>query len=492
MKKLLVLLLVFSMSFSLVACNVEFGFNKEDSEETLTESEKDDADDISNNDENSQMSNNEEKSEEDSDIESEESKESEPVEETPAFIPTAVDFCYDDNNYYFEADSTGNGDNKWYQYNLATKSMQELQYEPLYDVMNPECNTVCNDFMFSYTSDNQLCLANNYTGETICTFNGNQFPNWYNDNILVTEYRDGGAIYLGIMNTAGEYIVPLHTNERFSTYGFTVCNNIILCYANEYQEDYSWIYDPMTGNYSEFSMYYGSMNQNFTYDKMLLTDTGLFDITTNTTHDINFDIERDGVFNTLYGYDCYHGARSNDYFRVCSFLQYEDYFIIPSTVIDNGDRTQTYTYSIYDYSGNLINEYTTLPISQDSKSFTISKDYYFYDAINPEDNYTYYYLRNTDGSLAIDPIKKEEWENGQDLFNVDFIDDDFLIGYNETYGGLKICDITTDEQYYYDYEFKAYDKETNTILVYATHSTYGKGYYIIDPHNPDVLVNPFE
>lgn len=51
MKKLLVLLLVFSMSFSLVACNVEFGFNKEDSEETLTESEKDYADDISDNEE---------------------------------------------------------------------------------------------------------------------------------------------------------------------------------------------------------------------------------------------------------------------------------------------------------------------------------------------------------------------------------------------------------------------------------------------------------
>lgn len=51
MKKLLVLLLVFSMSFSLVACNDEFGFNKEDSEETLTESEKDYADDISDNEE---------------------------------------------------------------------------------------------------------------------------------------------------------------------------------------------------------------------------------------------------------------------------------------------------------------------------------------------------------------------------------------------------------------------------------------------------------
>ncbi len=481
MKRLIILLLALSMLLSLVACNAEFGFNKDDSEEVLTEYEKDDTEDISDN---------EEKTEEDSNIESEES---ETIEEIPAFIPTASGFfCYDENNYYFEADSTGNGDNKWYQYNLATKSMQELSCEPLYDVMNPECDAVLNDFMLSYTSDNQRCLVNIYTGDTICTFNDNQNPSWYNDDILVTEYRDDGTIYLGIMDTAGEYIVPLHTNDNFSPHGFRVCNNIILCYADEYQEKFSWIYDPMTENYSEFSMYSSSVNQNFKYDKMLLTDTGLFDITTNTTHDINFDIERDGGFNSLYGYDCYHGARSNDYFPVCSFLQYEDYFIIPSSVINNGDRTQTYTYSIYDYSANLINEYTTLPISQDSKSFTISKDYYFYDAINPEDNYTYYYLRNTDGSLAIDPIKKEEWENGQDLFNVDFIDDDFLIGYNETYGGLKICDISTDEQYYYDYEFKAYDKETNTILVYATHSTYGKGYYIIDPHNPDVLVNPFE
>ncbi len=450
MKKLFVLLLVLSMSFSFVACAAKTGSDNGEPGQTHIESAKDNDD---------------------------EAKESDTLQ-TPTFIPGDSYYVgYDENNYYFFADSTVNGESKYYQYNLTTKQMRKLElahYEPYYITDYNKWYGICDNFMITHDENACPCLVDIYTGETIFTLESNLSAVWYNDAILVSELRDG-VQYLGVMNNTGEYLVPLHTNELFSN-GFDLLNDLILCYGDQNGSVISGIYDPISENYIDINMPITAIDVNFEHDKVLLTENGLLDVTTNTTTNIKFG---KGVDNRPY-------------------YQYNDYFILPTDCMDNGDGTSSYTYSAYDYSGNLISEYTTLPISGDSTSFTVLKDYYFYDEINPEDNNTYYYLRNADGSLATDPIPKTEWEK-EEFIEKNIIYDDVLIscvcndvGYEYEYDTLKICNLSTGKRYYFDYLFLNYDEETNALFVYATHPTYGNGCYIVDAHNPEVLINPFE
>lgn len=484
MKRLLVLLLTLSMSFSLVACGAESNRDDDDDRKSRTEREKDDDDeDEDDKDEDNKKDKDEEKAEKDSNKESEESKESETVEETPAFIPTASQFfSFYENNYYFVIDLPETGEQKFYQYDINTKEIREL-------AVAPNAKNIRGNAMLSANN-----LVNIYTGEIIYEADPNMkyylAPTWCGDNLVMLENRNNN-LYLGSLNTAGEWVVPLTKSVEFTdlyskqvTEGFPVNSAIIgeYIYMYMYAGGQGCLYNATNNTYIDVGKQL--LSSRFNHNNIFLT--GVSDANDSNLRTLNlFDVDT----NTLTSLNVTHYGYYLDIEYIEPDLCTDDYFIMKDNV-NTGQTVDTLkNVYIFDYSGNLLTEYhVPLGAMQSYNFYAFSKDYAFYEKLNPEDDYTYYYLMDTEGSPVIDPIRKEEWTHKSQPI----LDGDLLIGYTRDLNGLSICDIPTNTWKNYEYSVVSYDDTNDMLVVYAEHPTYGQGYYLLDAHNPDTLINPFE
>lgn len=467
MKKFLAILLSMGMVFSLVACGPLAGLleGKDESTEVV------------------------ESSVEEVEETTEESTESTEVEnEEDSFVAhPATEGVVVGDYWYFEADTTGNGETKWVVYDLVADEVigeSDMKIHPqlnaysdgngrqIYGTSMSECN---------YGST----IIDICTGEEVLKLNENQeFFGYFDDdgNIIVLETQEnfeGNTYSFAMVNYKGEWVsdfIPIEYAGFNREYHWNYMGEGKYLYPNagydsDNLEQLCCIYDGINGNFATVGLP-SLVDFGATKDYMSIWEVRDEEVF-YSVHDY---YDRDIVY--MY-YNMLTGE-SREIARMNGICEGSD---SDSRVIIRNDNT----YALYDESGSV----TTFDLSEyEHDGFNFINDKVFFVTEN-EQGTEFVCLMNADGSMEFEPINSNEFPFTTSNY-MGFSEEKIVSWDNE--GAVFVYNITTKELINSEmpYVVKSYIPEKDMFIVEGEHPEYGAGVYLVYADDLETLINPFE
>lgn len=476
MKKFLAILLSVGMVFSLVACG-----GSADSEDAEREESKE------------VVESTVEEVEETTETEeiTEESTESVEVEnEEFSFISHPTNEGYTVGNYwYFEADATGNGEEKWYVYDLVADEIIGESDMDLSD-MNPEFQKDvrsrtdhCN-----YLYENTMLVTDNggyegeiidvCTGEEIFVLNENQRFitdfDWGNVLVLETQEKFEGNTYsLGMVNHKGEWFsisADFISGED--------ADRIISSCTSTYEGKYVFCDEHGTGNDSIY---------------FYVCDFGSGEV---TSAQVPTYVVKNGAVCFFenewiaYNYDAHEAYFVNLETEEKREINYFVDYVVDGDALVGYDRDNLNDYlNLFNQDG-LIARYDLSAYDQ-TDWIEITKNNLL-SCVKNEQGVWFVCLFNADGSMAFEPINKESFPGGADRKYMDLTEEKLVAWDWE--GAVFVYNIATQELVNTEmpYVVKSYIAEEDMFVVEGEHPEYGFGYYLVSTDDLETLINPFE
>ncbi|MDO5127761.1 MAG: hypothetical protein Q4D54_08435 [Eubacteriales bacterium] len=464
MKKFLAILLSVGMVFSLVACG-----GSADSEDAEREESKEVVE--STVEEVEETTETKEITEESTESVEEENEES-------AFISHPTDEGYTVGNYwYFMADATGNGEEKWYVYDLVA---HEIIGESDMDLseMDPEMRFL--NYIYENTAlvtdyGNEGKIIDVCTGEEIFVLNENQRFitdfNWGNVLVLETQENFEGNTYsLGMVNHKGEW--------------FSISADFI---SGEHADS---IISSCTRTYEGKYVFYDEYSKAGESICFYICDFGSGEVTS---------------FEVPVSVDCYVSIFENEWVAYNS-AGYDTYFVNLKTeekresdyrgdyVVDGdalvGFDTDSPADPILFNQDGLIARYDLSAYDQVDR-IEITKNNLL-SRVQNEQGVWFVCLFNTDGSMAFEPINEESFPGGADREYIDLTEEKLVAWDWE--GAVFVYNIATQELVNTEmpYVVKSYIAQEDMFVVEGEHPEYGIGYYLVSTDDLETLINPFE
>lgn len=466
MKKFLAILLSVGMVFSLVACG-----GSADSEDAEREESKEVV----------------ESTVEEVEETTEESTESVEVEnEEFAFISHPTNEGYTVGNYwYFNADATGNGEEKWYVYDLVA---HEIIGESDMDLsqMNPEwnegrylgCNYIYGNTMLVTDSGYEGEIIDVCTGEEVFVLNENQrfITDFDWGNVLVLETQEnfeGNTYSLGMVNHKGEWF---SISADFISGEHT--DNIIQSCTSTYEGKYVFCDEFSSGG--ESICFY-------------ICDFGSGEV---TSFQVSAYVVKNGAVCFFenewiaYNYDAHEAYFVNLETEEKREINYFVDYVVDGDALVGYDRDNLNDYlNLFNQDGLIarydLSTYERIDLREITKNNLLS-------CVQNEQGVWFVCLFNTDGSMAFEPINKESFPGGTDREYMDLTEEKLVAWDWE--GAVFVYNIATQELVNTEMQYvvKSYIAEEDMFVVEGEHPEYGFGYYLVSTDDLETLINPFE
>lgn len=412
----------------------------------------------------------------------EESAEKEVVEEESTYIPhpNADGTSFQLEGYwYYEANSSEDGDKKWYIYDLtAGEVIGESTMNLIdYDASGPAYRGICGTVSYEWGKKELIDVT---TGQVVVQLNENQdfICGWNDGMLLVAETQatlEQTTVALGLLNNKGEWIRPLTTVEgEYGAALYNACDGRDVSYIGEGKylcENATYddmggaaVYDAMSGKVAFIS--------NVIYAEGLGTDGNKVFIRNGINHCLSVDMETGEVSNFLES-DLYKiDSRTDLFYR-------QDDFVI--SIVDTSGTVTTYDLS----------KYTSVDFPRDATTSRMVA------LIWNEQSSQFLCLINADGSMEFEPIETSTLPAGMDTTIDDTIimTEEKLVGWDDDDGKqVFIYNTTTKETINTEvpYEVLVYYPSYDLFVVNGEHPEYGEGRYLVDGDDLETLINPFE
>ena len=343
-------------------------------------------------------------------------------------------------------------DGKNYVYNITENEMYETEYDVDDITVLNGCVAVIGNVLAYEFKDIDASIINLKTGEEYTNvrpfFNTNSTSN---DLVVgkIDESFSGNTLSIGVLDNKGEWVFPLSAD-------YAICQNDDLKNA-------------VRASYNNGIISFGVNTSIYSYNYDIANDKLIENINIWNLTDDKIIIKEN---TTAYEYDIITGEKI--YIDITpSNMIAEDYYL-------SKDETK-----IYDANFNLLeydlSEYN-IERSNDIKG--VSEDVMVFVAKNNEGD-TYTIVLNKNGEYACEPHKLNDEK--EKACRVYFSDNKVII--NRALFNDRIIDINTGAITEYDNTFDIinYD-DTNDLMLVNTNGSY----YLVDPEDPETLINPFE
>lgn len=384
---------------------------------------------------------------------------------------------YYGNYLYIDSGSIKPKTDKSYFYNISEKRLIEYNggvNDRPFEHANQHKKTG-KVFMFGEYYNNAK-LINAETSEIIVSLDTNGiFPiynNFSEDSFMVAKVEEsfsGNTVYVGVISTNGEWIYPLSSEYSFcgemSTFSPDyIFYNIYHFNSSIFGIDFSYYSFAenkwLKANYGPDSTAFGIQNgpEGLTYDSVCFNTE---DTSGSFVCKYEFSTDSKSIVATKCS-NCYRWLK-------------------PNSQHNTGENGHCINYDIFDDDFNCVSFDISDYIANgyEIKSGSFDDEILVMTAENDTGD-CYLIVIKPDGSTIVDPIKIEYSAVISEKFS---IKDNLIVGDNYildmTKGDLRISNN--------EYEMIKYNKETGLMLVEVD-----RCYYLVDPADPDVLINPFE
>lgn len=455
MKKILVTILSLSLLCMLVAC-------ASDSNDTIDDGIKEE---INTTNENIESM---EKETEDDELNVETTEEESETIKEKIFVSEWWFDCVDENYWYFYADTTGNGEYKWYVYDLISERVMESVVDSFLD--QEDCSGI--------SMVNEDGLIDITTGKMLYTLNDDSkfISDLKGGKILVKETIQsflGASTFLSVVNTEGDvsYTTAI---EKFPEYK-RIYNNGDDSYFFIAGEDFNEIY----------YAYIDSGNWKITKcsgTKFILYKDGYYLI-----KDVDSEVYNYYYRGTLISSTSYDGSRFNGEAVLATDTLY--HFGRYSVDIDSN------VVYVADLIDGFIGEYEHVRfkgagILEGRFQYGVSKNRIALAQGNGA-GAIYLCVYNVNGNMDMEPLRIDNMVDEVEYNDVVLTEDYLIVGTDYIYNINTNEEIKKTAQYeFVDVGSKLCEK--GYYLVKGTHPKYGEGYYLVKEGDFDTMINPFD
>ena len=294
----------------------------------------------------------------------------------------------------------------------------------------------------------------------------------------VEESFDGDALYFGIIDNNGEWILPLSADYAVcKTDHFDISSNSVSVigendsylfidygeiYAYDYKNDKLLSAEDLNCKeilYPEYKYVPG--NNLLLYKVGDKSNIGVYNTQTGETK----------IFDEIDSKDSLGIINNNEIFIIINYDYDYEGFIYQWAIIDS-------CCSLLDFD---LSEYSVETI------YDATEDYILFSAVNPNGNY-YTLIMDKNGKSIVDPIKGADIYRSHEKYRA-YIRGDYAICLLSSGGGYIVNCKAGEVKTYSDdnLSIEAFDKDSGMLLMKSDGA-----YYLADPSDPDTLLNPFE